>query len=225
MLKRWCIFGPFSLCLYLFLVGCAGSVGPDSLTIPAGQYTDAFNAALEVARANGMDPILRDRRNGIIETDPIIAGTLLEPWYPNTANLAQGVENTLSQYRMKARFEFIPAGILPDTGRSTAPDLLALGTEPVDLTMSKEPLELRVQVFRERRHTVGQRLHTWSRQLHSNTRHTFDDEEWEETSTVFWTPEARDPAAERRFLSQVARDLSLPQEDQHMASESPSPSR
>jgi len=223
VLKRRCIFGPFALCLYLFLAGCAGSAGPGALTIPAGQYTDAFNAALEVARANGMDPTLRDRRNGIIETDPVIAGTLLEPWYPNTANVSQGIENTLSQYRMKARFEFIPAGLLPDAGTSMAPDLLALGSEPVDLTMSKEPLELRVQVFRERRHTVGQRLHTWSRQLHSKTTHAFDDEDWEESSNVFWTPEARDPAAEHRLLAQIAGDLSLPPEDQQMASGSLSP--
>ena len=209
------------MCLYLFLAGCAGSAGPDSLVIPAGQYTDAFNAALEVARSNGMDPVLRDRRNGIIETGPVIAGTILEPWYQNTADFTQGLENTLSQYRMKARFEFIPVGLLPDTGSSTTPDLLALTTEPVDLTMSREPLELRVQVFRERRHTVGQRLHTWSRRLHSRTTHAFDDEDWEETSKVFWTPEARDPAAEHRFLAQVASDLSLPRADQQLTATTP----
>ncbi|MCH2147808.1 MAG: hypothetical protein MK095_00045 [Phycisphaerales bacterium] len=190
--------------------GCAGSQGPEVLSIPSGQYSRAFDAALEVARSHGMQPTLQDRRTGVIETDSVIAGTVFEPWYQDTASFSQGLENTLAQYRMSARFEFIPAGLLVDKETASSPDLLGLGTSPVDLTHVSEPLELRVHVFREQRHTVGQRRHTWSRRLNSTSVEKPHDEQWEDANTRFWTPESRDESAERRLLAEVASDMNLP---------------
>lgn len=196
----------------LALVGCAGSTGPDVLDIPPGRYEQAFNTALEVSRDHGMQPVIRDRRSGLIETDPVIAGTFLEPWYPDTADASQGIDNTLSQYRMRARFEFLPAGFVGSGSSSNAPgpDLLGAGSEATDLTRANEPLELRVWVYRERKHTVGQRPHTWSRRFKSTTRHHSGNETWEENRQGFWTPVSRDEAAEHRLLAQVAREMDLP---------------
>ena len=145
----------------------------------------------------------------MIETDSVIAGTVLEPWYQDTASLSQGLENTLAQYRMSARFEFIPVDLLVDDGVASSPDLLGLGTPPLDLTQSNQPLELRVQVFRERRHTVGQRRHTWTRRLNSTAMQKPHDEQWEDANTRFWTPESRDESAERRLLAEVSVDMNL----------------
>ena len=199
--------------------GCAGAQGPEVLSIPSGQYEVAFDTALEVARSHGMQPVLRDRRTGVIETEPVIAGTIFEPWYQDTADFAQGIDNTLSQYRMKARFEFMPVGLLADSESDASQDLLGIASPPVDLTNDDQPVELRVQVFRERRHTVGQRRHTWSRRMNSRALHGVDDETWESEHTVFWTPESRDDAAERRLLAEVAHDMDLPSSDLQPASE------
>ena len=202
--------------------GCAGAQGPEVLSIPPGQYEAAFDTALEVARSHGMQPLLRDRRTGVIETEPVIAGTMFEPWYQDTADFAQGIDNTLSQYRMKARVEFIPAGLRADSEPGAGQDLLGIASPLVDLTTDDQPVELRVQVFRERRHTVGQRRHTWSRQMNTRALHGVDDETWESKNTVFWTPESRDDAAERRLLAEVAHDMNLPTSDLKAAQEPPS---
>ena len=209
------------LCLALLSLnwGCAGAQGPEVLSIPSGKYELAFDTAVEVARSRGMQPVLLDRRTGVIETDPVIAGTILEPWYQDTADFAQGIDNTLSQYRMKARFEFMPAGMLQDSKAESGPDLLGIASSPIDLTTTDRAIELRVQVFRERRHTVGQRRHTWSRRMNSRTLHGVDDETWESSNTVFWTPESRDDAAERRMLAEVASDMKLPSSDLQTAAQ------
>jgi len=203
-------------------VGCAGSQGPEVLSIPPGRYEVAFDTALEVARSHGMQPLLRDRRTGVIETSPVIAGTIFEPWYQDTADFSQSIDNTLSQYRMKARFEFIPGQMLASSDSGSTPDVLGITSPPIDLTNEDQSIELRVQVFRERRHTVGQRRHTWSRRMNSRAVHGVDDATWESTNTVFWTPESRDDAAERRLLAEVAREMNLPTSDLQTASESPS---
>lgn len=193
-------------------LGCAGSAGPDMLDIPGNRYAQAFDAAVDVAREHGMQPVVRDRREGLIETDPVIAGTFLEPWYGDTADFAQGVDNTLSQYRMKARFEFLPRGFVEPTGTDVGagPDLLGMSMPPRNLADGTEPLELRVWVYRERKHTVGQRRSTWTRRARSVARHGTDDPEWEQTPSSFWTPASRDEAAERRLLAEIALRMGLP---------------
>ncbi len=199
-------------CVISTLLGCAGSSGPEVLDIPGDRYEQAFDTAVSVVRSHGMQPVVRDRREGVIETDSVIAGTVLEPWYGNAADLSQGIENTLSQYRMKARFEFLPRGFLESsgTGVGTGPDLLGVSMPLRDLANGSEPLELRVWVYRERKHTVGQRRSTWTRSAKSRANHVAGDPTWEETPGSFWTPVSRDEAAERRFLAEIARDLGLP---------------
>ena len=194
------------------LSGCAGSSGPEVLDIPGDRYEQAFDTAVAVVRSHGMQPIVRDRREGVIETDSVIAGTVLEPWYGNNADVSQGVENTLSQYRMKARFEFLPRGFIEPSGMDAGagPDLLGTSMSPRDLANGSEPLELRVWIYRERKHTVGQRRSNWTRMVKSRTDHIAGDPVWEETPASFWTPVSRDSAAERRFLAEIARDLDLP---------------
>ncbi|MCH2162439.1 MAG: hypothetical protein MK085_11275 [Phycisphaerales bacterium] len=182
------------------------------LDIPGDRYEQAFDAAVDVARAHGMQPVVRDRREGLIETDPVIAGTFFEPWYGDTADFAQGIDNTLSQYRMRARFEFLPRTFIEssDMEAGEGPDLLGVSIPPRDLANGDIPLELRVWVYRERKHTVGQRRSTWTRRIKSRADHGTDDPDWEQTPSTFWTPATRDEAAERRLLSEIAQRLRLP---------------
>jgi hypothetical protein len=196
------------LLLILIPGGCAKSPGPDLLRLDAGTYHEAFDAAMEASRTHGLPPALRDRRRGVIETQPALATSVLEPWHDDNATLGQSLENTIAFQRRRARFEFAPTGTAPPaaTGDTAAvPDLLGVETRDLDLSAYHGELELRVQVIVERAHTMGVRRSTWSRR--STTRATIDSPAREGVPASFWTPVSRDEAFERRLLAAVDHAL------------------
>lgn len=191
--------------------GCASSVGPDVVAVESGRYSEAFDAAVEAARRDGLQPVLRDRRAGVIETDTRTAGSVLEPWRIDNASFAQGLENTVGLQRRRARFEVVPAGFSPTV--TEAHDESANASDPlmahdIDLSVNGGQLELRVWVYIERANAPGVRRGTWTR--HSTTTTTTDLESRagdgarsaRENSTV-WHTVARDTAYERRLLERV----------------------
>lgn len=186
--------------------GCATSAGPAYLTIDSTAYAQAFDAAIAAARANDMPPALRDRRLGVIETTPSIAGSILEPWRSGNASLDQAMENTVVLQRRRARFEFTPATIR-DAATGGPPDLLGLSGPPADLTSFEGAVELRVSVIIERAYSPGIRRSTWSGSgtSHAVIRRPASDPE--ATTKSFWAPVARDTAFEKRLLALVARTL------------------
>src|SRR5262245_7044880 len=143
------------------LQGCSSVPGPTVLNIPAASYSSAFDAAVEAAREDGMPPVVRDRRAGVIETEPRIAGSILEPWRNDNSSVEQAVENTVSFLRRRARFEFAPVGFQPAADSPwkdlTGPDVVQGDQANIDLTQAEGELELRVFVFIEQAHTVGVR--------------------------------------------------------------------
>lgn len=212
---------PLPLLLIASLGGCAKGPGPDLLRIDAGSYPEAFDAAMEASRINGLPLALRDRRSGVIETEPAFAASILEPWRDDNATLGQSLENTIAFQRRRARFEFAPAGAALPTVPPTAPpaappaaaddplegpDLLGVETRQLDLSAYDGALELRVQVIVERAHTMGVRRSTWSRR--STTRATIDAPASDgDIPASFWTPVSRDEAFERRLLAAVDNAL------------------
>jgi hypothetical protein len=63
------------------LTSCASDPGgPALLSVPGDRYAQAFEAACEAARAEGLVPEVVDRRAGTIETAPRFGGSLVEPW-------------------------------------------------------------------------------------------------------------------------------------------------
>ncbi len=191
------------------LSGCATSQGPAFLTIQAEAYADAFDAAVEAAAVVGLTPTVRDRRSGVIETEPRIAGSVLEPWRTDNASFAQAMENTITFQRRRARFEFTPAGFRPREPAEaplTGPDLFAQHDAEVDLSRLAGPLELRVWVYVERAYSPGIRRSTWTRARTTRTRIILADDE-KALPTQYWTPVRRDEAYERRLLAAVERAL------------------
>ncbi len=195
-----------SLACCLTAGGCATSVGPAYLTIDSTAYAQAFDAAIAAARANDMPPAMRDRRRGVIETAPSIAGSILEPWRGGNASLDQAMENTIALQRRRARFEFTPATIR-DAAADGAPDLLGLSGPPPDLTSFEGAVELRVSVVIERAYSPGIRRSTWSSQGTSRAVITRPATDPESATTPFWAPVARDTAFEQRLLALVAESL------------------
>ncbi len=188
-------------------MGCAKPPqGPAFLTIESARYQEAFDAAMAASRANDMSPTLRDRRLGVIDTEPSIAGSVIEPWRPGNDSLSQAWENTLVFQRRRARFEFTPASFREPPGSGVG-DLLGVAGSPLDLTTYEGAVELRVSVVVERSFTPGIRRDTWSS---AGTTHTVILRPVSSPDTPtrpFWTPVTRDTAFERRLLAEVSGTL------------------
>ena len=189
----------------LLLASCASDRGPEYVWITSGDYHKAFEAAIEVGRAHGLPPALRDRRRGVIETEPRIASSVLDFWRGENTSLGQSLENTIAFQRHRARFEFTPAGSPPDPPAgepaTDGPDVFA--TVPaLDLTEYEGPLELRVTVVVERAHQPGVRRSTWTRRLTTQARIVSAQTGFQRLPSG-WAPVARDPAFERRLLAAV----------------------
>ena len=193
----------------MLVAGCAGSQGPEVVQVPHDRYSEAFDAAVEVARQNGLRPSFMDRRSGVIETEPTIASSILEPWKGGNADLNQALRNTHSRNRIRARFEFSRAGFEPRSDSDEIPpvDLLAVTEPDWDLNRQDGPLDLKVWVFEERGHTVGQRRNPWTFASSSSTYHQPVEGQWSESAVSFWTPTTRDRAAEKRLLAEVETRL------------------
>jgi hypothetical protein len=203
---------PILLAVCALFAGCAGSQGPEVVSVPGRQYAQAFDTAIAVARSHGMRPALLDRRAGIIETEPVMTGSLLEPWYGDNADFSQALRNTVSRNRIKTRFEFSREGFHPRSQDDEVPpvDLLGLTEPNGDLTVAAdldEPLSLRVWVFEERGHSTGQRRNRWSFIGTTYTYRVPVEGEWDESHVFFWTPTSRDRPAERRLLAEVEARL------------------
>ncbi|MCH2154197.1 MAG: hypothetical protein MK089_12730 [Phycisphaerales bacterium] len=202
------------LAAFMLLSGCAGSQGPAVVVVPHDRYSEAFDAAVEVARENGLRPSFMDRRSGVIETEPAMAASLMEPWKGGNADFNQALRNTLSRNRLRARFEFSRAGFAARSDSDEIPpmDLLAMNEADWDLTRDDGPLDLKVWVFEERGHSVGQRRNQWTFAASSHTYHQPVEGQWSESPVSFWTPTTRDRAAEKRLLAEVETRLK-PTED------------
>ena len=189
--------------------GCATSQGPDFLSIDISTYSDAFDAAVEAARVAGLSPTVQDRRSGLIETEPRIAGSVLEPWRTDNASFTQTIENTITFQRRRARFEFAPVIFQPNQPADaplTGPDLFGTQEAVVDLTRHAGAIELRVWVYVERSYTPGLRRSTWTRAKTTRTQ-IVTAEDAEALPARYWTTVHRDEAFERRLLATVQSAL------------------
>jgi hypothetical protein len=179
------------------LGGCASSDGPEVLAIAPDAYDEAFDAAVEAARARGLAAALKDRRGGVIETDTAPAGSMFEPWRGESASWGQAVEHTAGFARRRARFEFAPPGVDAAGGESRT----------ADLTNQSQALELRVLVTVERASRPGLRSSTWSQLRSSTTLIVPPGSDGQPLPGQHWVPLGRDEAFERRLLADVGRAM------------------
>ncbi len=172
----------------LAAAGCAAQrPPPELLRIDAASYQQAFDAAIETARRHGMPPELRDRRGGIIETQPVLAASWLEPWRSGASR-----ESTVTMERRRVRFEFVAADPWVP-----APDLLE----------HRGPIDLRVWVLVDRAYSPGVRRDTWSRVLTTRATVTRPGLAHPVPSTDFWETIHRDLPLESEFLAEVGEAI------------------
>ncbi|MCA9295770.1 MAG: hypothetical protein KC983_04620 [Phycisphaerales bacterium] len=203
------------ICLVSLLgtTGCSRHDGPVVLNIDAGRYDEAFDAAIAAARDAGLTAEFLDRRGGIIETEPHVASSLLEPWAGDKASLGQAVEHTMGVHRRIARFEFEPvafARMQADDAVLTGPAVVTGDLDAVDRTAYTGPIEIRIWVFLEELSRTGQRPSTWSRQMTSQFTQPATEGDDAPLPRQWWTSTSRDPDFERRLLAAVAQRLQSP---------------
>jgi len=193
------------------LTGCTTPEGPDVLVIDADQYDAAFDTAVSVARDAGFVAEILDRRGGHIETGPVIASSILEPWTDDASGVEQKLVHTLAVHRRVARFEFEPIAFdenrQRDTDVLTGPDVAFGNRQAVDRTTTTTPLELRVWVHLESLSRPGQRRSTWSRRMASRSYIGREEGGEKPLPRQWWTPVERDLAFERRLLASIERRL------------------
>ena len=192
--------------------GCTTS-GPDRLEFQSDRYDQAFDAAGEAVRRQGMPPVLTDRTGGVIEARPRLAGSILEPWRIDNSNLEQWGGSTLNKERRRVRFEFLPVDFVPPepTGEGMLvgpplPGSIEGELRLTDLETFEGRVELRVWVYVEREHRTGLRRGTWSRVGRTYARNpmeTISPVDGTTRSPGLWTPVGRDEAMERRLLADV----------------------
>jgi hypothetical protein len=96
------------LLLALMLIGgCAAPrAGVENPTrIAASEYDRVFEEAVEVLRDYRFRVDRRDRRFGVITTEPRTAGSVLEPWAEGNQTFDQALENTIQHQRRIIRIE------------------------------------------------------------------------------------------------------------------------
>lgn len=196
----------------LLVTACQSTPGPASLTIHQAQYEQTVDAAVKVLRDSGYHPTLVDRQAGRIETTPLHAGGLLEPWRTDNADLNQSVQNTVCNQRRLVRVEFVPmadaVSSTPNTDQLFGPAIPgsaeALAHAPV--TTASGPIEVRVWVSLERSVLSGQKLSTYSGTLSS----AWSDPGEPGAAAERWTPIGRDADSERDLLGLIAQAISTP---------------
>lgn len=188
--------------LCVIFIGCASPHGPASLQVAGDSYDHAFDTVIDVARSEAFIGGLRDRRSGVVETEPAYIATLLEPWAAFRDPAYVTTQSTISQQRRRVRFEFSP--IEPVADDQAQPSFFSLGTSDVDLTRFKGDLELRVLVHVERLHRPGLRRSTWTRRVTSSTTGSDGDQPMPSRA---WVPVGRDQAMEQRLLGKVQQAL------------------
>lgn len=221
------------------LASCASDPGgPSFLSVSGDRYAQAFEAACDAARAEGLVPEVVDRRAGTIETAPRLGGSLVEPWTWGEGTAGDILEGTFGFERRRARFEFVPAGfrptgvttsgesggassaplvgpVLPGSERGVGSDIEAYAAGEADAGAQpsldeKGALEVRVAVSVERQFRPGYQGSTYTRALGSFWRDTTAEDDGSlPRDRSLWTPVARDERLERALLERVRRSLEV----------------
>ena len=210
------ILRPIALACAVACAACAPEPVPAVLSFPRSDYERAFDAALEAAKAQGLEPVVADRSLGVIETDARTAGSLLEPWRTDNDGLADALAHTVSFERRRARFEFVPEGFAaPEpTADAKAEGPAVAGSDRaerrLDLTRAEGVIELRAWVFVDRAFRANQQIGRWSLSEQRYAQDPADKPLPEDESTrapTEWTPIGRDVPYERRLTARIVEAM------------------
>lgn len=215
---------PLILMMTMLLVslgaaGCASMKNQIAdLRLDSASYETVFDATLAALRSSGFRLDRVDRRFGVITTQPLEAGSVLEPWRDLRATPSQAVQSTLNYERRVFRVMFARASGSPPHGANgggaggVSPDVreVLAQVEPVDESVRTESeianfdgtIRIDVQCVIERAHRPGRRIESTSTRRVS---YTVDPSLAKRgIPGQFWEPISRDPYLEQDLMKRIA---------------------
>ena len=202
-----------------WLAACAAEPVAPVLAMTHADYGRVFDAALEAARAEGLEPVVVDRELGVIETLPRTAGSVVEPWRTDNAGFDDMVAHSVNFERRRARFEFVPDTFAmdpPDLGvRSDGPPVAGSNRAQArfDLVHHDGAIEMRAWVYVDRGFVANRRIGHWTLGEANVATDPTKAQTPEDTSTRIpteWTPIGRDVPYEQRLMSRIRALLATP---------------
>jgi hypothetical protein len=191
------------------LAGCTTWQGPTEITVPAGEYDRSVQTAVETLNRLGYRCTVIDREAGVVDTDPLRAGSLVEPWRTDNASLSDAASNTVSPRRRQVRLSWTPVGAerpLAEPATLGGPELPGSKAPSPSTDLATATLILRAIVSLEQQYTPGDRISPYSASLSSGfTEPRAATDGPADRGT--WTPVGRDEATEQRILGLIGRAL------------------
>ena len=210
---------PAVLCLWAaVLSGCASlrtHTAPNPFEIAREEYPRMFRATEEVLREEGFALSRHDYRFGRIDTEPLPAPTMFEPWRPTSTTLGQGISATINYQQRIAIVTLVPVPIPPEAKHPEPPAAEANAPSttqpapPATLGVTDQPTSYMMKV-----EVQLQQLEVPDRQLTGSTRGQTLQGELNEAPFDLrergipnnsWRPIGRDPVLEQRLLAAIVR--------------------
>lgn len=110
------------------LAGCSAPEGSPGLTVPAGQYAQAFDAARDTLRDSRFELDRVDARLGVLTTRIKPSDGLASPWDREQSTLRQEWEDLSNHQGRRVRIAFVPSS-------GSAQDLLTYAG-PIDIKVA-----------------------------------------------------------------------------------------
>lgn len=206
----------FAVASAVLIGGCTTPSRP-TLAIESSAYDQAFQAACIAAKDAGMPPLVKDAVGGVIQGQPRLAGSLIEPWRFEDQDFTAALTNTINKQRRRVRIEFVPVDFRPP--EPTGDGLLLGAVVPgstidearsIDLLSHEGEIEVRVWVYVEREFIPNLQRSTWTRRGKLYARDPLDTQRPRDGTTRSsgtWTPVGRDVVMEERLLASIADAL------------------
>lgn len=173
-----------------FVAGCSQAVPDVSNPIPiaTAEYDRVFDAAVMVLRDEHFVVARKDRRFGVVTTEPRTAASVFEPWHTDNSTAAQTTASTLNFDRRTVRVMINPAA---------------------ETASGDGEYQLQVQVTLDRRHHPTRVLNTAAMGSVGVGHREATDYKPLLTETgveeSFWSPVGRDELLEKRLLAEILR--------------------
>ncbi len=197
--------------------GCGRKVSTveNPIAITADEYDRVFEAAVDTLRDMRFIVDRKDRRFGVVTTQPLIASAVVEPWHADNTTGRQVWESTLNMQRRTVRVEIEPAvdEAAETADAAQAPAEAAPEPAPAAAEAGAAGYRLRVLVAVDRRHLPNRPLHTaalprvGAEYADRRYRPLETEAGVEEPS---WQPIGRDEHLERRLVEAILTRANAP---------------
>jgi hypothetical protein len=193
------------LLLALLLPACHApvAVAPNPLEIDVSEYASMYRATQLVLREEGFALDRRSYRLGVVDTEPLGAPTIFEPWHATNTTLYQTAESTLNYQRRVVTVSMEPAA----PAEPLLPESVTVGAASPATQPTPDTYLLRVEVQVQQMEVPTRQLSGTTRGLSVQRHLAAVPAEWRDRGITdsYWQPLGRDYYLEQRLLAEIVR--------------------